>query len=354
MFGVFINTLRMGDSGPLDTDKIILDKIISKIHSNFNWDFDSKWTKAYCSVENMQFIRQAIKTTGYKTNLTGNVKLLKKILSSKGFPPECISTVLFILDHSVCVTKEMGNFEHEYGWDELSDPSELKASPSAKIQLIMIDKYKSKYLTLTQFLKLASQTQKYNLDQLHDDDIKRFFLILIQFCYNCIWIAGYQIGSQTYKILDKSKKPSPFTPHLINSHQLPLSYYLAYAPYDYLFDDSHPSDFEIYNHFVSSFKPDMDISKFRVISEGKTLLHCSDGFNIDGNGSDGSTHAMDFHTDWLLPSTFTIVELAEGLFRLRSHKWDRDCEIYCRCKYEQNYISTEKYQYKLDIEFNHC
>ncbi len=341
-----------------ETEERVLDALIDCIFQSFSCynetcgyvpakPQESFFPKPQPKSQAKEDIRQALKLAGYKRSSPGNFDQVKEILMAKKYHPHCLKLIEDNLYRSVYCEKHED--EKEYGEDELADPSVFGASTTAKIPLIK--KAKSRYLNITQFLNLATQTHQYDVDRLHNDDKGRFFSVLIAFCYKAVSIAGYQIGSETYKICDNYHKPSMFTSHLMNSRHLPISYYLSYHPnYADMDDMDHPSDIEIYNHLLSSFKPHQDLSKFTVLSKDKATLHNSRGFNIDERGSDDSTHLMDFHLEWPLSEIFTVLELAEGLFRLRSHKWEHWYELYSRCKYE---YSSAHQGYVIKLIFDH-
>lgn len=138
---------------------------------------------------------------------------------------------------------------------------------------------------------------------------------------------------------------------MVNSQNLPISYYLGYNPDIYIDKSDHPSDVEIYNHLRTSFKPQADLSKFSITSKDQASLYNSEGFNIDDRGSDDSTHLMDFHIDWPLPEKFSVLELAEGLFRLRSHKWENNYELYISCSHE--IYSSHNGKTIINLSFDH-
>jgi hypothetical protein len=327
---------------PPSTEDLVLDSFISRLFSSLSYYTET----AYLSSTKVKSeIKQVIKDAGYKRYSGGDFNHIEQVLTAKKYPPKCIKLISDILSGSVYDLKDEDC--KEYGEDQIADASNFRADPAEKIPLIKIAK--SKNLTMTQFLDVARSTKTYDFNKIHHDDKVKFLSVLIEFCYKTMSIAGYQIDNKTYEIVNH--RQSSFASHLINSHQLPISYYLSYDPKLIDIDEAeHPTNIEIINHFRLVFQPQSDISKFTIISQEKEYLHNTRGFNIDDRGSDDSTHPMDFHLDWELGKTFTVLQFAEGLFRLRSHKWDGWYELYCRYKYK--YCSL-KSRNVMNLDFDH-
>lgn len=163
------------------TEDLVLDGLIAYIFNSFSFypetckylpiqpqkSLHSKPSKCQAKED----IRQALKQAGYKRRSPGNFDQVKDSLTAKQYHTKCIELIKDNLYRSVYCIKEED--EKKCGEDEISDESAFQACLTAKIPLIKIAK--SKYLNISEFLSLATQTYNYDVEHLHCDDKARFF-----------------------------------------------------------------------------------------------------------------------------------------------------------------------------------
>lgn len=70
---------------------------------------------------------------------------------------------------------------------------------------------------------------------------------------------------------------------------------------------------------------DLDVNIFPV--DLRVTLHNGCGINDDHRGSDHTDIYLDFNSTWVLTGP-TLRDLVEGLYRVKSHKFDRNYEMF--------------------------
>jgi hypothetical protein len=60
----------------------------------------------------------------------------------------------------------------------------------------------------------------------------------------------------------------------------------------------------------------------------EVILASNSGFNKDHRGYDHALVELDWHKKWVLGRRWTLRDLVDGVYRLKSHKWDWNYELF--------------------------
>ena len=75
-----------------------------------------------------------------------------------------------------------------------------------------------------------------------------------------------------------------------------------------------------------------NLHNIQLIGYKHINLHNINGFNDDHRGSNHCKVKLKFFDDYLISTPLTAHELALAYYRVKSHKWDNNYELYCDCE----------------------
>jgi hypothetical protein len=99
--------------------------------------------------------------------------------------------------------------------------------------------------------------------------------------------------------------------------------------YECEFDDVQITNSRIH-YSIENLSDKFDMSYMVFPEKYKVVLRNLSGFNDDHRGSNHTKIELDFHPEYELPNN-TQAAFIEGLYRIKSHKFDKWYELYSRC-----------------------
>jgi len=79
------------------------------------------------------------------------------------------------------------------------------------------------------------------------------------------------------------------------------------------------------------------------------VFYNKNGFNRDHRGSDHTKLMLDFNNEYCVNKKCSLYELADMYYRIKSHKFENNYELYCRTEL----TSSSGYIYKFKLQFDH-
>jgi hypothetical protein len=142
-------------------------------------------------------------------------------------------------------------------------------------------------------------------------------------------------------------------PHPLNPYDKPCKAYIndgerPYDPDDEGTDTCTHVSAQVAGHIEYHFSPDNDTLNTKICpDEFSVELINTCGINEDHRGSNHTDIQLDFNPNWVLRGS-TLRDLVEGMYRVKSHKFDYNYELFCGSQ-----ITKVKNGIRIEFDFDH-